>query len=465
MNSFLKKVSPLQGFTVIVFAVFILQSCATTEPAVPVQEQHEPADSDLAVMMDSSSVFDKSITGFMLYDPEEDSTLYAFRERNFLTPASNTKLYTFYAAMKTLPEQVPALMYDLRGDSLIFWGAGDPSFLHPEHPDTTVYKFLQSREETLYYSDSHFDDEQLGSGWAWGDYNSYYSAEKSPFPIYGNVMRYEVERIRQEKIRFSDGEPDVKPGIMRSLILEEEADDDEPLLKRHRTANEFRYTPKADTTRFEVKVPIHYTPELITELLADTLGRDVFYVDEPLPDNPHWLYGGSRDSLMKQMLQPSDNLIAEQILLMIASTLEDQPFHTRSAIRHIQDRYLSFLPDETSWVDGSGLSRYNLFTPRSTVQLLTELYRDLDEEFLFSMLPAGGRSGTIRSWYALPEGGDPFVFAKTGTLRHNHALSGYVVTRSGKTLIFSFVHNNFTISVNEIRREMEKFLLHIYANY
>ncbi|MEX1267882.1 MAG: D-alanyl-D-alanine carboxypeptidase [Balneolaceae bacterium] len=462
MTSKHNKRFPVCELFSIALAVIVLQSCATTEPVAP---SPGPGESDLSVMMDTSSVFSKSITGLMLYDPESDSTLYAFRERNFLTPASNTKLYTFYAGMKMLPEQVPSLMYEIRGDSLIFWGTGDPSFLHPDHPDSAAYQFLKDRSETLYYSDAHYRDESLGSGWAWDDYNSYYSAEKSPFPIYGNVMRYEVERIRQEKIRFSGDKPDIEPAPLRNMIIEEESNGDEPLLIRHRTANEYYYTPKADTVRFEVKFPIHYTPELITELLADTLGREVHYLDEPLPENPQWLYNASRDSLMKHMLQPSDNLIAEQMLLMISSTLEGQPFSTRSAIDYVKENFFEFLPDEPSWVDGSGLSRYNLFTPRSTVALLTELYLEHDSHLLFSLLPAGGESGTIRNWYAHPEGGAPFVFAKTGTLRHNHALSGYLVTRSGRNLIFSFVHNNYTISVNDIRREMEKFLLHIHENY
>lgn len=464
MNPLHQKHILLPGIIILLITVF-LQSCATTEQMPAKSEQPLQTDSDLAFMMDTSSVFSKSITGFMLHDPEEDSTLFATLEKKFLTPASNTKLYTFYAGMKMLPERVPGLMYKIQGDSLIFWGTGDPSFLHPDHADSAVYQFLKERDETLYYSDAHYKDELLGSGWAWDDYHSYYSAEKSPFPIYGNIMRFEVERIQQERIRFTNGAPEIEPAVLQHRITEMDPAEDEPLLLRHRTGNELAYTPRSDTTRFDARIPIHYTPELITEFLADTLGREVLYVDEPLSEEPRWLYSAPRDSLMKHMLQPSDNLIAEQIMLMIASVLEDQPFSVRSAIQYVQEEYFDFLPDEPSWVDGSGLSRYNLFTPRSTVALLTELYHDLGEEFLFTVLPAGGESGTIKNWYAHPDGGAPFVFAKTGTLEHNHALSGYIVTRSGRTLVFSFMNNNYTISVNEIRREMEKFLLYIFENY
>lgn len=467
MNPFNKTTSVLSYLFYLIAAIVFLQSCATTEPVQQGEPETEPSASELSMMMDTSVVFNRSITGFILFDPEDGGTLYSQNADRHLTPASNTKIYTFYAGMKTLPERVPGLKYEVRGDSLIFWGTGDPSFLHLDHDDSTAFEFLKNRSENLYYSDSHFEDDLLGPGWAWGDYNSYYSAERSPFPIYGNVMRYEVERIRTEQIRHKEGQPDVTPKKLAEYIEENDPDDEQRLMKRGQADNIFDYTPKADTTRFDVDIPFHYTPDLFVELLSDTLGRNVEYVDEELPENPQILYTAHRDTLMKHMMQPSDNLMAEQILLMIASTL-DEPFRVSSAINHIEEEYLGFLPDDPAWVDGSGLSRYNLFTPRTTISLLNEIYADdqIPMRLVYETFPAGGKSGTIRNFYANPDDeDDPFVFAKTGTLRHNQALSGYLRTRSGRILIFSFMHNNYTLPANTLRRETEKVLLHIFENY
>ena len=122
--------------------------------------------------------------------------------------------------------------------------------------------------------------------------------------------------------------------------------------------------------------------------------------------------------------------------------------------------HLSDLPDEPKWADGSGLSRYNLLTPRSLVALLDKIQEELPRERLLSIFPAGGVSGTLRTDYR--NGDKPYVYAKTGTLRNNHCLSGYLLTRKGRFLIFSFMNNNFTTSTSAIRKEMEKVLRQVY---
>src|SRR5688500_7907049 len=131
----------------------------------------------------------KDHTGFVLYDPDKGKTIFDFNGSRYFTPASNTKIFTFYAALKILGDSVPALEYVHRNDSLIFWGTGDPSFLYKEvFYDSTVYDFLSDSEDELYFSSANFYTPHFGEGWAWDDYNSGYSAERSAFPVYGNIV-------------------------------------------------------------------------------------------------------------------------------------------------------------------------------------------------------------------------------------------------------------------------------------
>ena len=111
-------------------------------------------------------------------------------------------------------------------------------------------------------------------------------------------------------------------------------------------------------------------------------------------------------------------------------------------------------PNGLTWRDGSGLSRYNMFKPNEIVTVLIELYKGYGES-LFELLPQGGVSGTIKSWYKGENG--PYVFAKTGTLSNNHTLSGFIKCDSGKVLIFTFMANHYTVPTNQIK-ENSKYL-------
>ncbi|HZI25121.1 MAG TPA: D-alanyl-D-alanine carboxypeptidase, partial [Chryseolinea sp.] len=131
----------------------------------------------------------KDHTGFALYDPEKQNTLYEYKSSHYFTPGSNTKIFTFFSCLMLLGDSVPALKYVQQGDSLIFWGTGDPSFLYKEvYDNQRVYSFLKSSSRSLYFSDHNFQTTNFGPGWAWDDYNDYYSAERSPFPVYGNIL-------------------------------------------------------------------------------------------------------------------------------------------------------------------------------------------------------------------------------------------------------------------------------------
>ena len=99
------------------------------------------------------------------------------------------------------------------------------------------------------------------------------------------------------------------------------------------------------------------------------------------------------------------------------------------------------------------------------VALLDKIDDAVDDDLLFDLLPQGGKAGTIRNWYGARDGGPTYIFAKTGTLSNNHCLSGYLITRSGKKLIFSFMNNNYVISTNDVRIQMEEILWYIHENY
>jgi D-alanyl-D-alanine carboxypeptidase/D-alanyl-D-alanine-endopeptidase (penicillin-binding protein 4) len=163
------------------------------------------------------------------------------------------------------------------------------------------------------------------------------------------------------------------------------------------------------------------------------------------------------------MMQESDNFLAEQLLLVCASTRWDT-LSSEKTIAYAKEQFLQDIPHKPIWQDGSGLSRYNLFTPASMVRLLEKLYMEVPAKRLFTIFAAGGQSGTLKNWYK-SDSPQPYIYAKTGTLANTHCLSGYLITKRNKVLVFSFMHNNIVRPINEVRREMEKVLKQIHDQY
>ncbi len=99
--------------------------------------------------------------------------------------------------------------------------------------------------------------------------------------------------------------------------------------------------------------------------------------------------------------------------------------------------------DRRAWdfSDGSGMSAYNRVTPRMVARFLLWASKQSWAEAFRAALPVGGGEGTLsRRFRGTPLEGR--IFAKTGTFSSVNALSGFMLTKSGKTLIFSAFAND-----------------------
>lgn len=409
-----------------------------------------------------SDVFDKGHLGFMLLDPDKDKVLVDINSDKYFIPASNTKLFTFYTSYTVLGDElVNGLNYLERGDSLIFWGTGDPSLLHPDLKNDVVIDFLNKSDKQLFMLDNFDQVDAFGPGWSWDWYNAYYATERSALPIYGNVVRFQQE----------DGESKFRV-IPDKFISKVEGKATENWsgyrFRREHLTNDFTFQipTELNTKEFETDIPFVTSAELAAQFLSEESGKKVNLIKSSnyLEMDPKKLQTAPADSIYAQMMKISDNFLAEQLMLLVSDQLNNKQ-STRDAIAYAKENLLKDLPDEPIWYDGSGLSSRNMFTPRSIIALLGKIRAEIPLEKIKAYFPAGGESGTIRSWYPADEGQEPYIYAKTGTLSMTNALSGYLITKSGKILHFSCIFNNYAIPSSELKTELQKTLYLIHDKY
>ncbi len=410
--------------------------------------------SPISTQLQLSPVLNKHYYGVSLYDLDEHKFVFGHQEDRHFTPASNTKVFTLFTSLKLIGDSIPGLAYVERGDSLIFWGTGDPTFLHSKLDRGKVLEFLKNSTKKLVYSQSPVQEPTYRNGWSIEDYEFYYQPELTVFPIYGNVVQFrEVgKQLRLFPSYFQQHVQHLSDTVTRYRIHR-------PLENNKFEVNNFPLPAK-----YVNEKPFKTSDSLFLSLLQDTLKREVGYVNLPIPTDAKIIYSIGTREVLREMMLPSDNFLAEQ-LNMVASFVKYRKFQTEELRNYMQTTYYSLFQDQIELRDGSGLSTYNKVTPRSMVELLlliTDAVKD-DAAKLF-LFPAGGLEGTLKGVYPTP-GGVPFVWAKTGTINSVHCQSGFIKTKKGKRLAYSFLNNNYMGSASPVRKEMVRVISYIYENY
>lgn len=433
---------------ILIGSPFLFSSCATLKG-----KYHRDL---LNKSLVGSPLFSSHLTGFALYDPVDSTYLYQWNENKYFTPASNTKLLTFYAGLKLMRDSVPALKYKIKNDSLFFTGTGDPTFLHPDFEEQPIFELLKDTTYSLHYVKPDFTDNEFAPGWSWEDYEYYFQPERSAFPIYANSIRYVYDSITD-----SFG---VQPKFFSDFADIREIDSEKKSPYRLKNTNIFSFAPDTARIAYKNSVPFKTSDELTVILLEDTLKRKIGWVKDFDFDSSRIAYSRPSMQLFAFMLKRSDNLSAEQILYLCASEMR-MPLEADAIRQYIQTQNLKVYPRSPIWKDGSGLSRYNLVTPRGMIEVLNHISKEISIDEMKQVLSVGGVDGTLKNWYKPLEGELPYVFAKTGTLSNNHNLTGIVHTKSGRDLYFSFMNNNYPSGSRPVKLEMQKVMRLIYERY
>jgi D-alanyl-D-alanine carboxypeptidase/D-alanyl-D-alanine-endopeptidase (penicillin-binding protein 4) len=427
----------------LIIAILVASSCSVRKKIRKQAEANFITNSDFA----------PAHFGISIFDPAANEYLYNYQADKYFIPASNTKLFTCYAAMKYLGDSIVAGKYKVEDDAIILQSAGDPTFLHPDFKQQRLYNFLSQNWIKEVELSTPFATTALGRGWSWDDYSAAYMAERDPFPIYGNIATFTLEGNELKTI----------PQALKNAVVGEVTPNESWSVERSLAGRFYTIANGhgSSTNKTKTITMAMEKGAFATKYLSDTLHKQVTVAAGPLNTSElKKFYSQSTDSLLKITMHRSDNFFAEQLLLMVSNEKLGVMNDTKLIDTLLKTDYGN-LPHKPKWVDGSGLSRYNLFTPQDFVWLLNKMQTEFGMERMKEILPTGGE-GTLSSLYKNYSGR---IYAKTGTLSNHVALSGFLFTKKNRTLIFSVLVNNQQAPAVNIRQSIEKFITSLIETY
>ena len=141
--------------------------------------------------------------------------------------------------------------------------------------------------------------------------------------------------------------------------------------------------------------------------------------------------------------RPSDNYLAEMLIKALGASFAGRG--TTAAGAGVVRSRMAALGLHPRVVDGSGLSRANLASPRQIVRLLGAMERTSAGDVFYNSLAVAGRSGTL-AYRMRGTAAAGRCRGKTGTLAGVSALSGYCESVGGRRIAFSILMNRVSAS-------------------
>lgn len=490
----------MRRFFVAITLALILPACAARSSTPTLREAIEHPDTREQLRRELRSLFDApelshAQWGVNFYSLRQAETLYSLNAAQFLVPASTQKILTTAIAAERLGWDyrfttrvltTGTLGNDgtLSGD-LIVVGSGDPT-INPRHPERwRVFDewgaALKARgvriiNGSLIGDDNAFAEPGWGAGWAWDNLQYGYGAEPSALQYHENQIEVMVGPGMRDGARAIISTAPLGSGIVVDHDVKTVAADNETRIELARTPGTSLLRVRGQIAEGARPVTLTASVESPTLFylasLREALARQGIFVAGAVVDlddlaTPPNLDAASElfvdrspplAEIADVMMKWSRNIYAESMLLAIDDSGE--PATGAGGLRQLRETLRSWgiQPEYYLPRDGSGLSRYDYVTADMLTWLLTYLWRDPRHAGAFqATLPVAGVSGTLANrMRGTPAEGR--VRAKTGTLSNVRALSGYVTTLDGETIVFAMLANNFRVPAADIDAIMDRAL-------
>lgn len=445
----------------------------------------------------------KSFWGIVVADRETGEILYELNPDRYFTPASNAKIVTSSFAFVTLGpdfrfrttlETTGSIGADgsVKGD-VVLVGRGDPDLSNRIFPysgkaehdgpvekallemvDAAIAKGVKQIDGDIVADDSYYPYDPYPPGWNVGDLFFTYGAPVSAIAFNDNSFEIEITPGAQPGDAASIGvQPLAAAGSFTQKIVTGPAGSQPNFsVTRQPGVNFIFLRGTIPLGHAPVKLDLAMTQPAETAALAlkqafESRGVDVsgaatvhhalppeIYPDANVVLGPSPEPTAFHTTILAEHLSPtlletarmankvSQNLHAE--LLLRAAARAAKGFGVTDAGIWAEQDFLKTIgvaDNDVLLEDGSGLSGSDLVTPRSLVQVLRFDAQQPWGEAYISTFPIAGVDGTLENRMKKTSA-TGMVFAKTGSLEHVRALSGFSTTLGGEHLVFSIFGNN-----------------------
>jgi D-alanyl-D-alanine carboxypeptidase/D-alanyl-D-alanine-endopeptidase (penicillin-binding protein 4) len=446
----------------------------------------------------SDLFFTNAGISFLAVDCNTGEILGSKNPSTSLIPASITKLFATATAFQILgKDYAPKTRIYMDGvitkDSILngnIWirGAGDVSlgsrYYNGDGLEDQFLKYwvdsliklgVKQINGSIIADASEFGYEGAPDGWNWGDMGNYYGAGASGLSIYDNMLRYYFKTAKTpgQATTFLRTFPNV-PGLSFNNYIRTGGNGDNSYiygapysLDRFGTG-----TIEAGHNSFMVKGSLP-DPELqfAVEFTRILNQKGIVVRDKPIGARsltyqvPSLRYpskkllfthtGKSVNSIAWWTNMKSVNLFAEQLLSWVGYGANGNGSIDNSIAQAMNYWEGKINTRGLYMKDGSGLSRANAISADHFCQLLRFMTKSSQYQSFYGTLPVAGVSGTL-SAVCKNQAGENRIHAKSGTMNRVKSYAGYVETKSGKTLAFALIINNFNCSSEAAVEHMER---------
>lgn len=465
------------------FFLGIIGLLLTTQFAIPSQAQSSPIACRQELAQDIEAIinrpeYKRSRWGILIQNLATKETIYSLDSDKFFIPASTVKLLTTAAALQELGAdfRITTPIYATGNlphlDTVRIKGKGNPT-ITSEILENIVqqFKVLGIRSiKKLIIDDSYFPQPVINPTWEWVDTYYYYATAVNSVILNQNTVEltlvpqnigqpvkllWEDEIASQQWQVFNQGItalPNTEYSIEIDGVL------GKPVLN---IRGKLPQDNQEDVWDLAIVDPANYFLETFRDLLFQegiTVTQGIV-ITETIQNKEEriitQMYSPPLKELIKEINRESNNLYAEVLLKILAKELNiDGPI---KALETSLDR-LDINSNNYDIVDASGLSRQNLMTPETLVQILSAIANTTNFDLYRSSLAIAGSNGTLKQRLINTELQNN-LWGKTGSLSGVITLAGYIQISNQKTIAFSILVNNFNDKNKIARRAIDEIIL------